>query len=260
MSQFQNLKWEVKEGIVYLTVNRPDKLNALNFKTLDELREAVRMIYDHDDVRAAIITGAGDKAFVAGADIAEFTQVNAFNGRKIAENGQELMSMIEKCPKPILAAVNGYALGGGCELALACHIRIASSSAKLGLPEVTLGILPGYGGTQRLTQLIGKGRAFEMIMTGEMISSEEAWRIGLVNHITEPTGVIAKCEEILAKILSKAPVAIGQVVDSINAVFDEARNGYQVEANSFAICAHTHDFREGTQAFLEKRKANFTGK
>jgi enoyl-CoA hydratase len=170
------------------------------------------------------------------------------------------MAMIEACPKPILAAVNGYALGGGCELALACHMRIASTNAKLGLPEVTLGILPGYGGTQRLTLLIGKGRAFEMIMTGDMISAEEAWRIGLVNHITEPGATVTKCEEILAKILQRAPVAIGQVVESVNAVYNESKDGYQVEANSFAICAHTQDFKEGTQAFLGKRKANFTGK
>jgi enoyl-CoA hydratase len=260
MSQFQNLTWEVKSGIAYLTINRPDKLNALNFATLDELREAIRLIYDTDEVKGAIIRGAGDKAFVAGADIAEFVKVNEFNGRKIAENGQEIMAMIEACPKPILAAVNGYALGGGCELALACHMRIASTNAKLGLPEVTLGILPGYGGTQRLTLLIGKGRAFEMIMTGDMISAEEAWRIGLVNHITEPGATVSKCEEILAKILQRAPVAIGQVVESVNAVYNESKDGYQVEANSFAICAHTQDFKEGTQAFLGKRKANFTGK
>ncbi|MCU0430207.1 MAG: enoyl-CoA hydratase-related protein [Cytophagaceae bacterium] len=260
MSQYQFLLWEVKGGIAYLTINRPDKLNALNFALLDELRDAVRTIYDDESVKAAILRGAGDKAFVAGADIAEFIKVNEFNGRKIAENGQEIMTMIENCPKPILAAINGFALGGGCELALACHIRVASTNAKLGLPEVTLGIIPGYGGTQRLTHLVGKGRAFELIMTGDMISAEEAWRMGIVNHITEPGATVSKCEEILSKILMRAPVAIGQVVETVNAAFNETKDGFQVEANSFAICAHTHDFKEGTQAFLEKRKPQFNGK
>ncbi len=257
---YENLKLDVKNNILYIIINRPDKLNALNFKTLDEIKDAIWEAYDDDEVKGIIVTGAGDKAFVAGADISEFTQLNKINSRKIAENGQEIFSLIEKCPKPVIAAVNGFALGGGCELALACHMRVASDNAKMGLPEVTLGILPGYGGTQRLTLLVGKGKAFEMIMTGDMITAEHAFHIGLVNYVVPQSELLAKCEAILQKIILRAPVAVAQTVECVNAVYNETKDGYEVEANSFAICAKTEDFKEGTNAFLEKRKPEFKGK
>ena len=260
MSSYKNLKLDVKNNILYFTINRPDKLNALNFQTLDEIGDAMREAYDNNDVKGIIITGAGEKAFVAGADISEFTQLNEINSRKISEKGQDTFSLIEKCPKPVIAAVNGFALGGGCELALACHIRIASDNAKIGLPEVTLGILPGYGGTQRLTLLVGKGKAFEMIMTGDMVSAEHALQIGLVNYVVPQEELLLRCEGILAKIIQRAPVAIAQVVECVNAVYNETKDGYEVEANSFAICTKTEDFKEGTDAFLAKRKPEFKGR
>ncbi len=259
MQTYKNLKLEVKNTILHLKINRPEKLNALNFETLDELGMAIGQAYEDKSVNAIIITGEGQKAFVAGADISEFKQLNEINSRKIAENGQEVFGLIERCPKPIIAAINGFALGGGCELALACHMRIASDNAKLGLPEVTLGILPGYGGTQRLTLLVGKGKAFEIIMTGDMISAEHALQIGLVNYVVPQQELIEKCESILIKIIKNAPIAIAQTVESINAVYNETKDGYEVEANSFAICAKSEDFKEGTDAFLEKRKAIFKG-
>ena len=260
MSSYKNLKLDVKNNILYFTINRPDKLNALNFQTLDEIGDAMREAYDNNDVKGIIITGAGEKAFVAGADISEFTQLNEINSRKISEKGQDTFSLIEKCPKPVIAAVNGFALGGGCELALACHIRIASDNAKIGLPEVTLGILPGYGGTQRLTLLVGKGKAFEMIMTGDMVTAEHALQIGLVNYVVPQEELLLRCEGILAKIIQRAPVAIAQVVECVNAVYNETKDGYEVEANSFAICTKTEDFKEGTDAFLAKRKPEFKGR
>ncbi len=260
MSQYTNLKTDVKNNILYITINRPDKLNALNFKTLDEIKEAIEGAYDNREVKAVIITGEGEKAFVAGADISEFKQLNEINSRKISEKGQDIFNLIEKCPKPIIAAVNGFALGGGCELALACHMRIASDNAKLGLPEVTLGILPGYGGTQRLTLLVGKGKAFELIMTGDMITAEHALQIGLVNYVVPQSELISKCEAILSKIIQRAPIAIAQTVECVNAVYNETKDGYDVEANSFAICAKSEDFKEGTDAFLAKRKAEFKGR
>lgn len=260
MAAFKNLSVDIVDGILMIIVNRVEKLNALNFKTLDELKAAIQMGYDEKEVKAVIFTGAGEKAFVAGADISEFTQINDVNARKFSENGQEIFQLIESCPKPVIAAVNGYALGGGCELALACHIRVASDNAKFALPEVTLGIIPGYGGTQRMTHLVGKGRAFELIMTGDMISAEEAYRIGLVNHVTSKDGLMPKCKEIAGKIMERAPLAIGQVIESINAVYKTGEDGYQTEANSFSIACKSEDFKEGTSAFLEKRKANFKGK
>lgn len=260
MPVFKNLSVDIVDGILMIIINRVEKLNALNFKTLEEIKEAIQRAYDETEIKSVLITGAGEKAFVAGADISEFTQINDLNARKFAENGQEIFQLIESCPKPVLAAVNGYALGGGCELALACHMRVASDNAKFGLPEVTLGILPGYGGTQRLPQLIGKGRAFEFIMTGDMISAEDAYRIGLVNHVTTKDGLMPKCKEILGKIMDRAPLAIAQVVESVNAVYKKEEDGYQTEANSFSIACKSEDFKEGTAAFLEKRKANFKGK
>ncbi len=257
---YQNLKLNIKDHILYLVISRPEKLNALNFLTLEEIKKAMQFAYENEEVKAIIITGEGEKAFVAGADIAEFTQVNGINARKVSENGQEVFGMIEICPKPVIAAVNGYALGGGCELALACHMRIASDNAKLGLPEVTLGIIPGYGGTQRLTQLVGKGKAYEMIMTGDMFSAAECKDAGLLNYVVPQAELLSKCEEVLKKIMLRAPIAITQVVECVNAVYNETKDGYQVEANSFAICTNSEDFKEGTNAFLEKRKPEFKGK
>jgi enoyl-CoA hydratase len=260
MTAFKNLSVEIHDGILMIIINRVEKLNALNFKTLDEIREAIQDAYDNSEVRSVIITGAGEKAFVAGADITEFTQVDEVNARKFAENGQEIFALIESCPKPVIAAVNGYALGGGCELALACHMRIASDNAKFGLPEVTLGILPGYGGTQRLTHLVGKGRAFEIIMTGEMISAQDAYRLGLVNHVTTKEELIPKCKQILGIVMQRAPLAIAQIVECVNAAFKKEEDGFQAEANSFLICVKSEDFREGVNAFLEKRKPEFKGR
>ncbi len=259
MSEFVNILTEERNGILYLTVNREDKMNALNFATLEELKEVFEQVIDNKSIKAVIISGAGEKAFVAGADINEIATLNEVNARKFAENGQEIFSMIENCHKPVIAVTNGFTLGGGCELAMACHMRVASANAKFGQPEVNLGIIPGYGGTQRLTLLVGRGKANELMMTGDMITAEEAKSLGLVNHVL-PTKAeaIAKAEEIVAKIMSKAPLAIGMIVDCVNAAFSE-ENGYQTEANSFARCVKSGDYKEGTSAFLEKRKPVFRG-
>jgi enoyl-CoA hydratase len=260
MPTYQTLHTALRNNILYITINRPDKLNALNFQTLDELRDVMQDAGENQEVRGIILTGEGQKAFVAGADISEFSKINGINARKFAENGQETFALIETSIKPVIAAINGFALGGGCELALACHMRVASDNAKMGLPEVTLGLLPGYGGTQRLTLLVGKGKAFEIIMTGDMITAEHALQIGLVNYVVPQGELIAKCESILERILQRAPVAVAQTVECVNAVYNETKDGYEVEANSFAICAKTEDFKEGTNAFMEKRKPEFKGK
>jgi enoyl-CoA hydratase len=260
MNAFETLITSIENGILTILVNRPDKLNALNQKVLEEIGLAIRIAYDNQEVLGVIITGSGDKAFVAGADIGELKELNEMNGRKFSESGQEIFSSIEKCPKPVIAAVNGFALGGGCELAMACHIRIASSNAKFGQPEVSLGIIPGYGGTQRLTQLVGKGKAMELMMTGNMIGAEEALKLGLVNILVEePKELIPACKDLLGKISKKAPLAISLVIDTVNASFNKEENGYQTEANSFAACCKTADFKEGVEAFLEKRKPEFKG-
>jgi enoyl-CoA hydratase len=241
-------------------INREDKLNALNNSTLNELKEAVQEVYDNKEIKALIITGSGEKAFVAGADIQEISKLNELNGRKFSEHGQEIFDLIENCHKPVIAAINGFALGGGCELALSCHIRIASKNARLGLPEVSLGLLPGYGGTQRLTRLIGKGRALEIIMTAEMITAEDALAIGLINHMVDfPSELIPMAKEIHQKILKNAPLSIGMVIDSVNAATRNDVNGYQIESNYFSSVMKTKDFGEGTRAFLEKRPPRFTG-
>jgi enoyl-CoA hydratase len=260
MEDFKNILIEKKEGVLYLTVNREEKLNALNFATLEELKEIFEEVIDERSIKAVIITGSGEKAFVAGADISEIATLNEVNARKFAENGQEIFAMIENCHKPVIAVTNGFTLGGGCELAMACHMRIATSNAKFGQPEVNLGIIPGYGGTQRLTHLIGRGKANELMMTGDLIGAEEAKSLGLVNYVL-PTKAeaMAKAEEIISKIMSKAPLAIGMIVDCVNAVFLAEENGYQTEANSFARCVKSGDYKEGTSAFLEKRKPIFKG-
>ncbi len=259
MADFNNLLLSSDEGILTITINRESKLNALNRETILEIGKAIQQVMDDRSIRGVILTGAGEKAFVAGADISEFTGVTEMHARKFAEEGQEVFQMIEDCHTPVIAVVNGFALGGGCELAMACHMRVASATAKFGQPEVNLGLIPGYGGTQRLTQLIGKGRAFEYMMTADMIDAPTAASWGLVNHVAEDKeSALAKAIEMLRKIGTKAPIAIGEVVDCINSVFT-TDNGYHVEANAFANCFNTEDFKEGVDAFLNKRQPNFKG-
>ena len=260
MSKFNNLLTSLEEGILTIIINREAKLNALNIETFRELRETVEQVYQEAEIKGVVVTGAGEKAFVAGADITEFTGLDQLGARKLAENGQQVFQMIENCPKPVIAAVNGFALGGGCELAMACHIRVAMTKAKFGQPEVNLGIIPGYGGTQRLTHLVGKSRAMELMMTGEMITADQALQYGLVSHLTETQDeMLTKSNQILQSIFSKAPLAVGQVIKCVNTAFDPEARGYQTEATSFAQCATSDDFKEGTTAFLEKRAPKFKG-
>lgn len=257
----ENLALDLTDnGILVITLNRPSKLNALNAATIDEIGRAVQTALDNPQVRGLILTGAGDKAFVAGADIAELAALDELQARRAAERGQEVFCMIEESTKPVIAAVNGFALGGGCELAMACHFRVASDNARFGQPEVNLGLIPGYGGTQRLPRLIGKGKALELMMTADVIKADEALRLGLVNHVVPQAELLGFCQQLLGRILTKAPLAVGLVIDSVNAYFDKERHGYQTEANAFARCFASTDFREGTQAFLEKRPATFTGR
>ncbi|MFT4833624.1 MAG: enoyl-CoA hydratase [Marinoscillum sp.] len=260
MANLQNLTLASDGGILTVTINRESKLNALNGATLAELKEVIQSVYDDKDISGVILTGAGEKAFVAGADIAEFSMLNEMNARKFAEEGQAIFDLIENCHTPVVAVVNGFALGGGCELAMACHMRIASANARFGQPEVNLGILPGYGGTQRLTQLIGKGRAFEFLMTADMIDANLALSFGLVNHVeADKDAALQKAKGVLTKIASKAPIAIGLVIDCVNAVYNQDENGFQTEANAFARCCGTEDFKEGASAFMEKRTPDFKG-
>lgn len=262
MASFDNLLYELNAttGILRLTINRPTKLNALSVATIQELHQAVLQALDDQAVRGIILTGSGEKSFVAGADIAELTAQDEITARRVAESGQETFCLIEESPKPIIAAVNGFALGGGCELAMACHMRIASENARFGQPEVNLGLIPGYGGTQRLTQLIGKGKAIELMLTTDMLKADEALRLGLVNHVVPLAELVPFTEQLLSRILTKAPLALGMVIECVNAYYDKERNGYQTEANAFTRCFGTADFREGSSAFLEKRPAQFTGK
>jgi len=258
---YKNILAEVKEQILFLTINREPKLNALNKETLAELAAAIADASTNDGIRGVLLTGAGEKAFVAGADISEFSSFNAIQGEELALNGQTtVFDAIENCPKPVVAAINGFALGGGLELAMACHIRIAAAQARLGLPEVSLGLIPGYGGTQRLTRLVGKGHAIEMIATADMISAERAKEIGLVNHVVEASALMARSLEILEKIKSRAPLAVAGAITAVNAAVNPEVNGFQLEIAEFGKCFHTEDFKEGVAAFLEKRKPVFTGK
>lgn len=257
---YNNLLTELYEGVLVITINREDKLNALNRELLKELKEVVQQVYNDKEIKGAVLTGKGDKAFAAGADISEFTALDKVGARKMATAGHELFDMIETCPKPIIAAVNGFALGGGCELAMACHIRIAGETARFGQPEVNLGIIPGYGGTQRLTQLIGKGRAFELLMTAKMINAAEAYRIGLVNQLGHNDQLVDMASDMVKTIAGKAPLAIAHVIECVNAVWDEQEDGFEMEIEKFTDCTTTTDFKEGASAFLEKRKANFQGK
>tara|TARA_B100000809_G_scaffold225176_1_gene235966 strand:- start:22654 stop:23430 length:777 start_codon:yes stop_codon:yes gene_type:complete len=255
----ENIKVEVLEGeIVLVTVNRPKKLNALNKQTISELQQAFVSLQSDSSVRVVILTGAGEKAFVAGADISEFSEFSKEEGTYLAQKGQEsLFDFIEGFSKPVIAAVNGFALGGGLELAMACHFRLASDNAKMGLPEVSLGLIPGYGGTQRLPQLVGKGRAMEMILTGGMISAEVAFNFGLVNYVIAQEKLIDSCIAIANKIIQNSPNSIGVAIKAINAGFKEGVDGYNSEVTLFGSCFGTDDFIEGTTAFLNKRKPEF---
>lgn len=256
---YQTLLTSLENGIYTITINRPDKLNALNKTVIEELSNAIDEVYSNPSIHAAIITGAGPKAFVAGADIAEFLTLDATGGATLAQRGQELVfNKIENAPKPIIAAVNGFALGGGCELAMACHFRLASENAKFGQPEVNLGLIPGYGGTQRLTQLVGKGKAIELMMTAHMVDAAEAKQLGLVNHVTTADTLLQHTRQILEVILTKGPTAIAKVIAAVNASFDISKNGYTEEIKLFGECFGTAEMKEGVSAFLEKRKANFT--
>ena len=257
----ENVLYEKKGAIAYVTVNRPKVLNALNAKTIAELRAAFEDARDDVAVRGVILTGAGGKAFVAGADIAELARVTAVEAAEMTSNGQAVTSLIENLGKPVIAAVNGFALGGGCELAMACTIRLATENAKFGQPEVKLGVIPGYGGTQRLPRLVGRGRALQLILSGGMIDAAEAYRIGLVNEIVSADGLLARAEAILQQIFSNAPVAVKFALEAVNKGLETSQaEGLVMESSFFAICASTEDKKEGTSAFLEKRASKFAGR
>ncbi|MEO8568017.1 MAG: enoyl-CoA hydratase-related protein [Ginsengibacter sp.] len=254
---FSSIKITLENNISIITVNRPDKLNALNKTVLQELDAAVQQVYDEKNIKAAIITGEGTKAFVAGADISEFVEASNEGGASLARKGQNIFFKIENSPKPIIAAVNGFALGGGCELAMACHFRLGSENAKFGQPEVNLGLIPGYGGTQRLTMLVGKGKAMELMMTGNIIDANEAKAIGLINYVTTPESLLEKTKEILNIILKKSPLAISKVIAAVNAYSRTDINGFEEEIRLFGEVFASADKKEGTSAFIEKRKPNF---
>ncbi len=263
---YQTLLTSMENGIFIITINRPDKLNALNAAVFTDLNKAVDEISSNPDIKSAIITGAGPKAFVAGADITEFGGLNKEEAMALAKRGQDVFFKIENNKKPIVAAVNGFALGGGCELAMACHFRLCSENAKFGQPEVNLGLIPGYGGTQRLTQLVGKGKSMELQMTAHLIDAHEALQLGLVNHVTTAESLLERTKDILTIIQSKAPVAIGKIIECVNVAvvsdssYTNGKNGYDKEIEAFGDCFVTEDRKEGIAAFLEKRKVNFKGK
>lgn len=257
---YTSLQTSLSDGIFTITINRPDKLNALNNRLMAELDESIDEVYVNKDIQSAVITGAGPKAFVAGADISEFRDLTAAQAQLLAGRGQAIFDKIENAPKPIVAAVNGFALGGGCELAMACHFRLCSDNARFGQPEVNLGILPGYGGTQRLTRLIGKGKALELILSAALIDAQQALQLGLVNYVTTPEDLLPKTIAILRLIGEKAPIAIAKIIECVNiAGGDSVKNGFAHEQEAFGACFATADMREGTSAFLEKRKASFKG-
>ncbi|HSU27375.1 MAG TPA: enoyl-CoA hydratase-related protein [Chitinophagaceae bacterium] len=256
---YQTLLTSLENGIFTITINRPDKLNALNKTVMDELWKVFDDVYANPEIRSVIMTGAGTKSFVAGADISEFVSLTKNQGMALAKKGQDTFFKIENSPKPVLAAVNGFALGGGCELAMACHFRIASANAKFGQPEVNLGLIPGYGGTQRLTQLIGKGRSIELLIGAGMIDAPTALQYGLVNYVMAPEELLNKAKELLINIQGKAPLAVSGCIKTANAVYDEKQDGYAMEIDEFGKCFESNDMKEGTSAFLEKRKAEFKG-
>ncbi|TAE38065.1 MAG: enoyl-CoA hydratase [Sphingobacteriales bacterium] len=257
---YPTLLTKLQDGILIITINRPEKLNALNKDVFTDLSAVVDEITQNSAIQSAIITGSGSKAFVAGADILEFGNLSKEAAKALSKRGQDVFFKIENCIKPIIAAVNGYALGGGCELAMACHFRLATTHAKFGQPEVNLGLVPGYGGTQRLTQLIGKGRAIELLISGNMLDADTALQYGLVNYVVQADELLNKAIAILTNINTKAPLAVGACIKAANAVFSKVQNGYDVEINAFSQCFDTEDTIEGITAFFEKRKAIFTGK
>ena len=258
---FENILTSTQNGITTITINRPSKLNALNKVTIEELHHAFDAANKAIETKVIIITGSGEKAFVAGADISEFANFSVENGGKLAAKGQEILfDFVQNLSTPVIAAVNGFALGGGLELAMAAHFRVASDNAKMGLPEVSLGVIPGYGGTQRLPQLVGKGRAMEMVMTAGMIDAPTALSYGLVNHVVAQEELLPLVEKIASKIMRNSTVAIGKAIQAINANYNDGVNGFEVEIEQFGACFGTQDFKEGTTAFLEKRKAAFPGK
>ncbi|MBI1941629.1 MAG: enoyl-CoA hydratase/isomerase family protein [Acidobacteria bacterium] len=257
---YETILYEKRKGIGYVTMNRPDKLNALNHRVMEELDACFQAVREDEEVRVVIVTGAGEKAFVAGADIKELAEQAPLQGKETSRRGQRVLDSIENLGKPVIAAVNGYALGGGCELALACTLRIASETARFGQPEVKLGIIPGYGGTQRLARLVGKGRALEMILTGEPVNAPEAYRIGLVNQVVPAEKLMGAAEELAQKIMPNAPLAIKLALESVNHGLEMTqKEGQFLEATLFGLCCTTADMKEGTRAFLEKRPVKFVG-
>jgi len=263
---YTTLLTQLDNGIFTITINRPDKMNALNATVLNELEAATQEVYDNPEIKCAIITGAGPKAFVAGADISGFSGLSREEAMALAKRGQDVFFRIENCKKPVVAAVNGFALGGGCELAMACHFRLCSENAKFGQPEVNLGLIPGYGGTQRLTQLVGKGKSMELQMTAHMVDANEALQLGLVNHVTTVESLLTRTRDILNVIMTKAPIAVGKVIECVNvavvsdSAYTNGKSGYDKEVEAFGDCFMTEDMKEGTSAFLEKRKAEFKGR
>jgi len=260
MESYECLLLEEAEGIVTLTINRPKALNALNRQVFTELKQVFEQDLDPARIKGVIVTGSGEKAFVAGADISEFSGADGKDMMVLSQRGQDIFKSIEYFAKPVIAVVNGFALGGGCELALACHMRVAEEHAKFGFPEINLGILPGYGGTQRITQLIGKGRAIELMLTGSMMGAEEAVNLGVANHLTPSGEGTAKATSILEKIAKKAPLPVKEIIAVTNAAYDETKDGFLEEVKAFGHLADTVDFKEGASAFLEKRKPVYTGK
>ncbi|TKJ28232.1 enoyl-CoA hydratase [bacterium (candidate division B38) B3_B38] len=261
MMAYKNILFEVKDRIAYVTINRPQVLNALNIETVEELSKVFSAIEEDEKVASVILTGAGEKAFVAGADIGELVKLDALGGRDFSLNGQRVFNQIENLSKPVIAAVNGFALGGGCELALACTLRVAAETARFGQPEINLGIIPGYGGTQRLARLVGKGRALEMVLTGNMVSAEEAYRIGLVNKVAPLSELLNEAKKLAEVIMSKGPIAVRLAMVAINQGLQMSlQQGLQMEASLFGLTCATEDMKEGTSAFLEKRKPAFKGR
>lgn len=256
---YQHIITEDTDGIHQITIDREDKMNAINIRLLGEIKYAVEQAYMDPDIKGIIITGKGDKAFAAGADIEEFADYSVEQAEEMSRGGHEIFNLIERCPKPVIAVVNGFALGGGCELAMACHMRLASSDAQFGQPEVNLGIIPGYGGTQRMIQLAGKGKAMELLTTGDHIPAEEAQRVGLVNHICEKDQLIEEATKIIKKISKKAPLAIEKIVKCVSAYYSKDEDGFETEIDEFSKSMDTSDFKEGTDAFLNKRKPDFKG-
>lgn len=257
---YETLLTAIENGILTITINRPKQLNALNRAVFSELEQVMQNALADAEIKGIIITGSGEKAFVAGADIKEFAEFSAAEGRQLAKNGHRIFRIVENSPKPVIAAINGFALGGGCELAMACHLRLASEKARFGQPEVNLGLTPGYGGTQRLVQLVGKGKAMEWLISGEMLRASEALQYGLINYMTKPDELMEKTLELMRKITAKSPMAIKGVINAVNAYFTEGEDGFGREVEEFGKCFDTEDFKEGTTAFLEKRKPDFPGK